>query len=208
MSFYDVQVFPMSNRQRYEARILEAQMSIRASKMRIHEARIKIREARIQDARMKLQDLALRSDEERVKSAGEIADMWRPYKGVMEILDHHIGQKEIKEIIFTLCKYQKPCPSWYPCPPWCACGGFNNPERYTYEETHPNPLLKCEPPVLLIPPTEFVRCFCIKYGCNGDLIARITCRRHAASDFQRGAAEIPEDVDSSEEDLHKRRRQA
>ena len=135
MSFYDVQVFPMSNRQRYEARILEAQMSIRASLMRIHEARMKIREALIQDARMKLQDLALRSDEERVKSAGEIADMWRPYKGVMEILDHHIGQKEIKEIIFTLCKYQKPCPSWYPCPPWCACGGFNNPERYTYEET-------------------------------------------------------------------------
>ena len=66
MSFYDVQVFPMSNRQRYEARILEAQMSIRASLMRIHEARMKIREARIQDARMKLQDLALRSDEERV----------------------------------------------------------------------------------------------------------------------------------------------
>ena len=144
MSFYDVQVFPMSKRQRYEARmrIQGARMRIQGARMRIHEARIKIREARmkirearIQDARMKLQDLALRSDEERVISAGEIADMWRPYKGVMEILDHHIGQKEIKEIIFTLCKYQKPCPSWYPCPPWCACGGFNNPERYTYEET-------------------------------------------------------------------------
>ena len=35
------------------------------------------------------------------------------------------------------------------------------------------------------PATELVRCFCNKYGCNGDLIARITCRRHAAADFQR-----------------------
>ena len=32
--------------------------------------------------------------------------------------------------------------------------------------------------------TELVRCFCNKYGCNGDLTARSTCRRHAASDFQ------------------------
>ena len=37
------------------------------------------------------------------------------------------------------------------------------------------------------PATELVRCFCNKYGCNGDLTARSTCRRHAASDFQLGA---------------------
>ena len=35
------------------------------------------------------------------------------------------------------------------------------------------------------PATELVRCFCNKYGCNGDLTARSTCRRHAAADFQR-----------------------
>ena len=125
-----------------------------------------------EDARMKLQDLARRSDEERIISAGEIADMERPYKGFMEILDHHIGQKEIREIICRLCQYRAPCPSWFPCPPWCSCGGFNNPERNTYEETHPNPLLKWEHPVLLKAPIQY------------------------------------EDVDSSEEDLHKRRRQA
>ena len=35
------------------------------------------------------------------------------------------------------------------------------------------------------PAIELVRCFCNKYGCNGDLTARSTCRRHAAADFQR-----------------------
>jgi hypothetical protein len=105
---------------------------------------------RSEDARMKLQDLARRSDEARIRSAGENADMERTYKGVMEILEPHIGQKEIREIIFTLTMYQKPCPSWYQCPPRCACGGFNNPERNTYEETHPNPLLKWEPIPLLV----------------------------------------------------------
>jgi hypothetical protein len=77
-------------------------------------------------ARMKLHDLARRSDEARIRSAGENADMERTYKGVMEILEPHIGQEEIREIIFTLTMYQKPCPSWYPCPHWWVCGGFKH----------------------------------------------------------------------------------
>ena len=103
-------------------------------------------------ARMKLQDLACSSDKSRIRSDGENADMERTYAGVMVILEPHIAPIEIRKIIFTLSMYQQPCPSWYPCPHWCACGGFKNPERITYEETHPSPLLKWEPPLLLRAP--------------------------------------------------------
>ena len=99
-------------------------------------------------ARMKLHDLARMSDLARIRSDGENADMERTYDGVMVILEPHIAPIEIRKIISTLCVYQRPCPSWFPCPHWCACGGFENPERLTYEETHPSPLLKWEPPSL------------------------------------------------------------
>ncbi len=71
-----------------------------------------------------LQDLARLSDDAPIRSASEKADMERTCAGVMEILEPHIDQKEIREIITTLSCYQKPCPSWYACPHWCACGGF------------------------------------------------------------------------------------